>query len=393
MVIRNQRAPMHYRRFGKTDKWLSNITLGGMRYHDGWSGPKDQPSTKMIDQCAEITAKAFECGINHIETAHGYGKSEHCYGSVLNDVLQAPRDSYHFMTKGRCNTAEEMRRTVEAQLAALKLDHIDLYAWHGINTAEDFANATQTGGPVEELHKMCEEGIIGDVGFSTHGRLEIIIDALATDLFSFVNLHYYYFMQRNRGAVDYAAAKDIGVFIISPNDKGGKLYEPSKKLSQLCAPLTPIQFNARWCLAHTQIQTLSFGLSELDQFEEMLGIFPYNVPLSRDDLAVVHRMNGALLDHPESSWDGYEMLDDPSGINIPDILRMRRMWKCYAHTSFPRMRYNMFEEHDAWHPGSFATPEAVAKIDTSKAPASIDIRTAMTEVHEQFYQPNEEGGS
>lgn len=377
---------MQYRRFGKTDKWLSNITLGGMRYCEGETGPRDQPSTKMIDQCAAVTAKAFESGINHIETAHGYGKSEHCCGIALNDVLCAPRDSYHFMTKGRCNTAEEMRRTVEEQLSALKMDYLDFYAWHGINTPETIACATKNGGPVEELLKMRDEGIIGDVGFSTHGPLHVIIDALATGLFSFVNLHYYYFMQRNRGAVDYAAAKDIGVFIISPNDKGGKLYEPSDKLNQLCAPLTPIQFNARWCLAHTQIQTLSFGLSELEQFGEMLGIFPYELPLAKDDLEIVHRMNGAILDHPESSWDGYEMLNDPSGINIPEILRMRRMWKCYDQSSFSQMRYNMFEEHGDWHPGCFATPTAVANIDTKRAPSKVDVCAAMTEMHEQFYE-------
>ncbi|MGC6424925.1 MAG: aldo/keto reductase [Lentimonas sp.] len=388
MKIRNQRNPMQYRRFGKTEKWLSNITLGGMRYHGGWDAPKDKPTTKMIDQCAEVTAKAFECGINHIETAHGYGKSEHCYGIALNDVLKTPRESYHFMTKGRASTAEQMRRTVEEQLAALKMDYIDLYGWHGINTTADIATATARGGPVEELLKMREEGIIGDVGFSTHGPVEVIIDALATGFFSFLNVHYYYFNQRNRGAVDYAAAKDIGVFIISPNDKGGKLYQPSEKLSRLCAPLTPIQFNARWCLAHSQIQTLCFGMTEMNHFDEMLGTFPYERPLSRQDLEIAHRMNGAILDHPESSWDGFEMLGDPSGINIPEVLRMRRMWKCYDQTSFPKMRYNMFEAHGDWHPGCFASPDAVAKIDSTKVPTSIDLKAAMSEMHDRFYDPD-----
>ena len=35
----------------------------------------------------------------------------------------------------------------------------------------------------------------------------------------------------------------MGVFIISPNDKGGKLYAPPPKLETICAPLTPMQFN------------------------------------------------------------------------------------------------------------------------------------------------------
>jgi len=36
---------MQYRRFGKTDKALSVITLGGMRFDDGWSKPRNAPHT------------------------------------------------------------------------------------------------------------------------------------------------------------------------------------------------------------------------------------------------------------------------------------------------------------------------------------------------------------
>ena len=67
-------------------------------------------------------------------------------------------------------------------------------------------------------------GVIGNVGFSTHAPYRIICEAISTGLFDFVNLHYYYFLQRNFGAVELAAAHDMGVFIISPNDKGGQLF-------------------------------------------------------------------------------------------------------------------------------------------------------------------------
>ncbi len=369
---------------------LSTITLGGMRYIDGWEGARDKPAPEMIDQCADITSRAMATGINHIETAYGYGKSEHCYGIALNDVLSLKRDSYHLMTKGGSETADEMRRLVEEQLIALKTDHIDLYSWHGINNQEKLNYACKSKGPVEELLKMKEEGIIGDVGFSTHAPLEIIIDALATDLFSFVNLHYYYFMQRNRGAVDYAGAKDIGVFIISPNDKGGKLYEPSEKLTKLCHPLTPIQFNARWCLSHPAINTLSFGLSEPEHIEEMKGIYPFTVPLSKEDQEITHRMNGALLDSPECAWEGYELLGDRSEINIPEILRMRKMWKCYDQTSFGHMRYNMFQAKDDWFPGCFGTPDATARIDSSRNITKLNVKAMIDETHKQFYKATKE---
>jgi predicted aldo/keto reductase-like oxidoreductase len=75
--------------------------------------------------------------------------------------------------------------------------------------------------------------------FSTHGPLEVILAAIETDLFESINLHYYYFNQRNEPAVQLAHEKDMGVFIISPSDKGGMLYTPSQKLKQLCDPLYP----------------------------------------------------------------------------------------------------------------------------------------------------------
>lgn len=390
MKIVNQQPNMQYRRFGRTDRWLSTITLGGMRYHENWSEPRDEPTPQMIDQCADILTRAFDKGVNHIETAYGYGRSEYCHGVVLNDVLGWKRDQYLLMTKGTADSADAMRRRVEEQLIALKTDHIDLYGWHGINNPQNLASATRSGGPVEELLKMKQEGIIGDLGFSTHAPLEVIIDAIATDLFSFVNLHYYYFMQRNLGAVEYAAAKGLGVFIISPNDKGGKLYEPSKKLAKLCAPLTPIQFNARWCLANQNIHTLSFGLSEPSHIEEMMGIFPFTVPLSLADQKITQRLNEAQLKDPLSAWHGFEFANDPSGINIPEILRMHRMWKCYDQTSFGEMRYNMFDENCEWFWGRFATPEAISEVDASCTIASVDIAKYLKEAHERFYRPEEQ---
>src|SRR5688572_4953421 len=120
LVRRNERAPMQYRRFGRTNRALSVITLGGMRYHDGWTPPRDEIPARTLEQCRNTVAAALEVGINHIETAYGYGKSEHCYGRVLNEELRVPRERYFFMTKGAPETADETHRVLEQQLRALR---------------------------------------------------------------------------------------------------------------------------------------------------------------------------------------------------------------------------------------------------------------------------------
>lgn len=385
--IRNQHPAMQYRRFGKTERKLSVITLGGMRYLHGWEKPVEQVPADMVEQCARITRLALDAGVNHIETAHGYGRSERCYGEALNEVLKVPRDRYHLMTKGAPESAADVRRLVEEQLAALRTDHFDFYAWHGINNAERCRTATAKGGPVEELLKLKDEGLIGDVGFSTHGPVEVICEAIASGLFSFVNLHFYYFYQRNLAAVQLAALRDMGVFIISPNDKGGNLFNAPPLLRRLCAPLTPIQWNARWCLRSPHIQTLSFGMTESAHVQEARGVCPVSVPLTAAELRTQLELDARIAVDPVSAWEGWEMRDDPSGINIPEVLRFRRLWKCYDMDAFCAYRYNMLESKGHWFPGAFATDEAIALVDASKAPPGIDVKTMLAETHRRFWRP------
>lgn len=377
---------MEYRRFGKTNKDISVITLGGMRYKHGWDEPRNVVADDTIEECKDTVEKALAQGINHIETAHGYMKSETAYGIVLNDVLKLKRDSYYLMTKGAAFTADEMRRMVEEQLRTLKTDYFDFYAWHGINTWDRYENACAKGGPVEELLKMKSEGLIKHVGFSTHARQEIIIKAIETDLFEFVNLHYYYFFQRNKGAIDLAQSKDMGVFIISPNDKGGQLFNPSQKLSELTSPLTPIQFNARFCLSNPAIHTLSFGFPATSPFDQVDGIFPTSIPLSEQDAAIKYNLDKQRLLDKYADFDGYCMANDPSGINIPEILRFRTMLKCYDMRTFGEYRYNMFVENDAWFDGAFPTEEKLAKVDISKCPPSVPVIDLLRETHAELYK-------
>lgn len=381
------RPKMEYRRFGKTDKKVSAITLGGMRYKHGSSEPRELIPADTLIQCIDTVRSAFAQGINLIETAYGYGKSEHLYGKVLNDELKIKRDSYFLMTKGNPKTAKETRELVEKQLRALKTDYFDFYAWHGINTPELLELSCAKNGPVEELLKLKDEGVIKHVGFSTHAPLEVILNAIETDLFEFVNLHYYYFFQRNKPGIDLAGKKDLGVFIISPNDKGGQLFRPSEKLVELTQPLHPIQWNARFCLGHSEIHTLTFGLSDSSHFDLLDGIFPAPAPLSPDDERIKKLLDQQKQLDAYSDFDPYIFENDPSGLNIPEILRFRTLLKCYDMREFGLYRYNMFQEKDHWFPGSFPTEENLQMIEVSKCPSEIPLVDLIKETHQELFRP------
>ncbi len=380
---------MAYRRFGKSDKQLSVITLGGMRYLHGWEQPHEEIPADTLEQCITCVELALRHGINHIETAKGYGKSERCYGIVLNKELGIPRDRYHLMTKGAPETAEDTRRLVDEQLTALQTDYFDFYGWHGINNQERLQTALATNGPVEALLRLKEEGVIGSVGFSSHGPLEINIKAVTSGLFDFANLHYYYFFQRNYPVVQEAYKRDMGVFIISPNDKGGRLFEAPETLRKTTAPLTPIQWNARFCLKTPMVQTLSFGMTEPSHFQEMQGMFEQGIDWSPRDESILEKLDAIGRRDPSARYNPYTIEDSVSGINIPELLRFWNMWKYYDMERWCEYRYNMFEEKGHWFPGAYATDENVDKIPDEQIPPDLPLKDMLREFHRRFYKEKE----
>lgn len=193
------------------------------------------------ENARQTIEKAVSLGINHIETARGYGKSEEYLGKAIASGLALPRSQLYITTKiPPTADASYLHRCLDESLERLRLDYIDCLAIHGINTWEHL-NLVRDKGGIEAVQQAVKDGKVRHVGFSSHGSLELINAAIATDLFEFVSLHYYYFFQRNAPAIDLAKSKNLGIFIISPADKGGKLYTPPQTLKDICYPLTPLE--------------------------------------------------------------------------------------------------------------------------------------------------------
>ena len=218
------------------------------------------------DNLEATIQRAVELGINHIETARGYGSSEMQLGRVLPSLK---RDQLIVQTKvAPMASAEDFLKTFETSMKYLKLDHVELLSLHGINNAELLDWSLRKGGCLEEARKLQREGRCKHIGFSTHATTDIIVKAIESDAFDYVNLHWYFVNELNWPAVQAATAHDMGVFIISPNDKGGKLYSPPAALRKWCAPLSPMQWNDLWCLARPEIHTLSLGAANPGDFDE-----------------------------------------------------------------------------------------------------------------------------
>jgi hypothetical protein len=367
-----------------------------MRYQHSWQDVPLADVPPEGQQNLEATVRrAVSLGMNHIETARGYGSSERQLGQVLPSF---PRDEIIVQTKiGPAADPAVFVREVLEGIERLGLDYIDLLGVHGINTAERLWWAIRPGGCLAAARRLVAEGKIRHVGFSSHGPLEVIQAAIAHEKdggFDYVNLHWFYIFQHYWPAVEAATAKDMGVFIISPADKGGKLYEPPARLVELCEPLHPIVFNALFCLSRPEVHTLSIGPARPSDFDVQLSALPLLEKAGELLPPIEARLRDALLaavgpelaDPFALGLPSWECL--PGYINATMILWLRNLALAYDMHDYAKMRYNLLGTAEHWFPGM--TAARIDEVDMEKplaaSPLAKQIPGWLREAHQMLFE-------
>jgi 1-deoxyxylulose-5-phosphate synthase len=218
------RCRVQYRRLGKSDLTVSEISLGSWLTYGGGVG------REAAEACVR---RAFDLGVNFIDTANVYGggAAESFLGEVLKD---RPRQSYVLATKvffpmsasDKGLSAAQIRKQLDASLKRLRVDHVDLYQCHRYDTAT----------PLEEtmaaLSEAVRQGKTRAIGFSEWTPAQIRA-ALALPGARFVSSQPQYSMlwrDPEAEVFPLCAAEGIGQIVWSPLAQGilsGK-YLPGK---------------------------------------------------------------------------------------------------------------------------------------------------------------------
>ena len=335
------------------------LSLGGMRFQQSW---KDLDPKEINNQQQDLLHKtikhASQKGMHHIETARHYGTSERQIGWAFGQIEDPKRI---LQTKIPPNNDPFIfEQELELSFSRLCSEKIDLLSIHGINLPEHLDMTIRPNGCLEIVRRWQKDGLVNHIGFSTHANVDLIIKTIETGLFDYVNLHWYFIRQENERALQAANANDMGVFIISPTDKGGHLHTPSLKLLELCSPLHPIEFNDLFCLSDKRIHTLSVGASKPEDLDIHLSAISKMDRVQGLIKTIDQRLINALYMSLGESWlTTWNMglpswHQTPGEINLPVLLWLNNLLEAWDMESFAKDRYGLLGRGGHWFPGENA---------------------------------------
>jgi len=183
-------------------------------------GQSGQESTRVIfgaaalwgaaneDETAPVLDLLLRYGINHIDTAASYGRSERRVGEWMG----RHRDRFFLATKTNERTYEGAWAQIRKSLERLQVRNVDLIQLHNLVDESEWETAMAPGGALQAVIEAREQGLTRFIGVTGHGVTVAAMHLRSLERFPFdsVLLPYNYAMMRNQQyASDFEALERV----------------------------------------------------------------------------------------------------------------------------------------------------------------------------------------
>ena len=372
---------MIYRDF--QGKELSMLGFGTMRLPTLPSGEIDEQQVfSMVDY-------AMEKGVNYFDTAWPYhgGLSEIVIGKALN---RYPREKWYLANKypgHQIASSYDPKAIFEEQLQKCGVEYFDFYLLHNVYEKSMETYLDPKWGILDYFKEQKRLGRIKHLGFSTHGRVEMIkefLDACGEDMeFCQIQLNYLdWTLQDAKGKVELLNQWNIPVWVMEPL-RGGKLCQLKADEEAALLALRPEEGAPAWGLRFLQgiegVSVVLSGMSNMQQMQENIATFEREKPLTQKEQETLLSLAEGMKDSVPCTGCRYCTAHCPKGLDIPMLLESYNEVR-YQANFFATMRVEALPEEK--QPAACVACGKCARM----CPQNIDIPGAMKDFAEKFAQ-------
>lgn len=173
--ILNYNPKMHYRRLGKTNLMVSEVSLGGHwknrnagRYWDHFANDRVPPDVEK--NRTDVVSACIDSGINYLDITTAAECL--CYGAALKgrrEKMHVGADIHNLGPRGsdRCNVKDQTRNVDEC-LRLLKTDYLDI--WRPQAKMDGSNTDAEVKVLIETFYKLRDRGKVRHLGMSSHSR-------------------------------------------------------------------------------------------------------------------------------------------------------------------------------------------------------------------------------
>ena len=309
------------------DKKLSLLGFGAMRLP-----MKDEQID--IELVEKMVRYGMDHGVNYFDTAYPYhsGMSERVMGKVLS---QYPRESYFLADKFPGHMildSYDPQALFEEQLRRCNVEYFDFYLLHNVYEESVERYLDPALGIMDYLKEQKRNGRIRHLGFSTHGRLDMMKDFLekfGQDMeFCQIQLNYLdWTLQDAKAKYELLSQYNIPVWVMEPV-RGGKLANFQDPRLMVRRPdATTASWGFRFLQGLPNVKMILSGMSNMDHMTDNVATFEQRQPLSREETDLLFQLaeemkNAIPCTGCRYCCDGCPMeLDIPAMMSICSDLR------------------------------------------------------------------------